>query len=41
VRAALSYYGAFIDEVGIRIQANREDAEAAEAAWRRGQAALT
>jgi len=41
VRAALSYYGAFIDEVDIRIQANREDAEAAEAAWRRGQAALT
>ncbi len=40
VRTALSYYGAFTDEVDARVQASREDAQAAEAAWRRGQAAL-
>lgn len=40
VRSALSYYGAFTDEVDARVRANREGARAAEAAWRRGQAAL-
>ena len=40
VRSALSYYGAFTEEVDARVEASRSDAEAAEAAWRRGQAAL-
>lgn len=40
VRAALGYYGAYPDEVDERIRVNVEQADAAEAAWRREQAAL-
>lgn len=40
VRIAVRYYGAFPDEVNDRIARNAEDADEAEAAWRREQAAL-
>ncbi len=40
VRAALSYYGAYPDEVDERIRLITEQADTAEAAWRREQAAL-
>jgi hypothetical protein len=40
VRTAVRYYGAFPDEVDDRITRNAEDADEAEAAWRREQAAL-
>jgi hypothetical protein len=40
VRAAVRYYGAFADEIDRRIALNSEDADEAEAAWQREQAAL-
>ena len=40
VRIAARYYGAYPDEVDDRIRRNIEEADAAEAAWRREQAAL-
>ncbi len=40
VRTAVRYYGAFTDEVDRRIALNSEDADEAEAAWQREQAAL-
>jgi hypothetical protein len=40
VRTAVRYYGAFADEVDRRIALNTEDADEAEAAWQREQAAL-
>jgi hypothetical protein len=40
VRTAVRYYGAFPEEVNERIARNAEDADEAEAAWRREQAAL-
>lgn len=40
VRAGIRYYGAFSDEIDRRIALNAEDADEAEAAWRREQAAL-
>jgi hypothetical protein len=40
VRTAVRYYGAFPGEVDDRIARNVEDADQAEAAWRREQAAL-
>lgn len=40
VRTAVRYYGAFPEEVDDRIVRNAEDADEAEAAWRREQAAL-
>lgn len=40
VRIAVRYYGAFADEVDRRITLNTEDADEAEAAWQREQAAL-
>lgn len=40
VRVALGYYGVYPDEIDERIRANIEQADAAEAAWRREQAAL-
>jgi hypothetical protein len=40
VRTAVRYYAAFDDEVDRRIALNAEDADEAEAAWRREQAAL-
>jgi hypothetical protein len=40
VRAAVRYYGAFTDEIDRRIALNAEDADEAEAAWQREQAAL-
>lgn len=40
IRAALRYYGEFPDEVEELIERNREEAERAEAAWRREQTAL-
>jgi hypothetical protein len=40
VRIAVRYYGAFPAEVDDRIARNAEDADEAEAAWRREQAAL-
>lgn len=39
-RAALRYYSAFPEEIDERIRRNVEEADAAEAAWRREQAAL-
>lgn len=41
VRAAVRYYAEFGAEVDERIQLNVEEAEAAEAAWRREQAVLS
>lgn len=40
VRAALGYYGEHPEEIDERIRRNVEEAEAAEAAWRRERAAL-
>ena len=40
VRTAVRYYGAFTDEIDRRIALNAEDADEAEAAWKREQAAL-
>jgi hypothetical protein len=40
VRIAVRYYGAFSNEIDRRIALNAEDADEAEAAWRREQAAL-
>jgi hypothetical protein len=40
VRIAARYYGAFPDEIDRRIALNTEDADEAEAAWQREQAAL-
>jgi len=40
VRAAVRYYAAYPEEVDERIRRNVEDADAAEAAWEREQAAL-
>lgn len=40
VRVAVRYYGAYSEEIDERIKRNVEDADAAEAAWRREQAAL-
>ena len=40
VRTAVRYYGAFTDEIDRRIALNSEDADEAEAAWQREQAAL-
>jgi hypothetical protein len=40
VRAAVRYYTVFTDEIDRRIALNAEDADEAEAAWQREQAAL-
>ena len=40
VRTAVGYYGAFPDEIDRRIALNTGDADEAEAAWQREQAAL-
>ena len=40
VRTAVRYYGAFTDEIDRRIALNTDDANEAEAAWQREQAAL-
>jgi hypothetical protein len=40
VRTAVRYYGAYPEEIDERIKRNVEEADAAEAAWRREQAAL-
>ncbi|HMI82232.1 MAG TPA: hypothetical protein VK480_10630, partial [Solirubrobacterales bacterium] len=40
VRTAVRYYGAFTDEIDRRIALNTLDADEAEAAWKREQAAL-
>lgn len=40
VRTAVRYYSAFTDEVDRRLALNTEDADEAEAAWQREQAAL-
>lgn len=40
VQIALSYYGAYPEEIDERVQRNLEEADAAEAAWRNAQAAL-
>jgi hypothetical protein len=40
VRTAVRYYGAFPEEVDERIARNAQDADEAEEAWRREQAAL-
>lgn len=40
VRAAVRYYSVFTDEIDRRIALNSEDADEAEAAWKREQAAL-
>jgi len=40
VRTGVRYYGAFSDEIDRRIALNTEDADEAEAAWQREQAAL-
>lgn len=40
VRSAVRYYSAFPAEIDERIRRNVEEADAAEAAWRREQAAL-
>lgn len=40
VRTAVRYYGAFPAEIDDRIARNAEDADEAEAAWKREQAAL-
>jgi hypothetical protein len=41
MRTAVRYYGSFPDEIDQRITLNTADADEAEAAWQRGQAALT
>jgi hypothetical protein len=40
VRAAVRYYSDYPEEIDERIRRNAEEADAAEAAWRREQAAL-
>lgn len=40
VRVALRYYGAYPEEIDERIRRNAEEADLAEAAWRREQSAL-
>lgn len=40
VRTAVRYYSGYPDEIDERIRRNVEEADAAEAAWRREQAAL-
>jgi hypothetical protein len=40
VRTAVRYYGAYPEEIDERIRRNVEEADEAEAAWRREQAAL-
>lgn len=40
VRIAVRYYAAYPDEIDERIKRNVEEADAAEAAWKREQAAL-
>jgi hypothetical protein len=40
VRTAVRYYGSFSEEIDRRIALNTEDADEAEAAWKREQAAL-
>lgn len=40
VRTAVSYYAAYPEEIDKRIKRNVEEADAAEATWRREQAAL-
>ncbi len=40
VRTAVRYYAAFAEEIDRRIALNAEDADEAEAAWKREQAAL-
>jgi hypothetical protein len=40
VRTAVRYYGAYPEEIDERVRRNVEEADAAEAAWRREQAAL-
>jgi hypothetical protein len=40
MRTAIRYYGAFTEEIDRRIALNSEDADEAEAAWQREQAAL-
>jgi hypothetical protein len=39
-QAAVSYYGAYTEEIDRRIDGNRREAEEAHAAWLAGQAAL-
>lgn len=41
VRAALRYYSQYSEEIDERLRRNVEEADAAEAAWRREQTALT
>lgn len=40
VRSAVSYYGAYPEEIDERVRRNIDEADEAEAAWRREQAAL-
>lgn len=40
VQKALRYYGAYPDEIDERVRRNLDEADAAEAAWEREQAAL-
>jgi hypothetical protein len=40
MQAAVRYYGTFTDEIDRRIALNVKDADEAEAAWQRDQAAL-
>lgn len=40
IRTAVRYYGAYPEEIDERIRRNVEEADAAEAVWRREQAAL-
>jgi len=40
VRTAVRYYGAYPEEIDERVRRNIEEADEAEAAWRREQAAL-
>lgn len=40
VQTAVAYYSAYPDEIDDRVQRNLEEADAAEAAWERQQAAL-
>lgn len=40
VQAAVTYYGAFAEEIDARITANEQAAAEAHAAWLAGQAAL-
>jgi hypothetical protein len=40
IRVAVRYYGAYPDEIDERVRRNFDEADAAEAAWEREQAAL-